>query len=97
VDDHSQLRGLQHLNPTGLSPVMGMHQKTRKAIDPMAPSITIDRLTDSAKIEKWFTRNFSRYATANIRCKLRHSLYIITFKPIDSEPAALYIFNHRPI
>jgi hypothetical protein len=36
---------------------MGMHQKTRKAIDPMAPSITIDRLTDSAKIEKWFTRN----------------------------------------
>nr|WP_232772081.1 cytochrome b/b6 domain-containing protein [Shewanella sp. Actino-trap-3] len=75
----------------------GCIKKTRIAIAPMAPSITIDRLTDSAKIEKWFTRNFSRYATANIRGKLRHSLYIITFKPIDSEPAALYIFNHRPI
>ncbi|VEF24242.1 Sphaeroides heme protein [Shewanella baltica] len=36
---------------------MGMHQNTRKPIDPMAPSITADRLTDSAKIEKWFTRN----------------------------------------
>ncbi|MCA1898433.1 DUF1924 domain-containing protein [Shewanella putrefaciens] len=36
---------------------MGMHQNTRKPINPMAPSITADRLTDSAKIEKWFTRN----------------------------------------
>lgn len=36
---------------------MGMHQNTRKPIDPMAPSITADRLTDSAKIEKWFSRN----------------------------------------
>lgn len=36
---------------------MGMHQNTRKPIDPMAPSITEDRLTDSAKIEKWFSRN----------------------------------------
>ncbi|PIW61735.1 DUF1924 domain-containing protein [Shewanella sp. CG12_big_fil_rev_8_21_14_0_65_47_15] len=36
---------------------MGMHQNTRKPIDPMAPSITVDRLTDSTKIEKWFTRN----------------------------------------
>jgi len=47
---------------------MGMHQNTRKMIDPMAPSITQARLTDTAKIEKWFTRNcnwtFKRDCTA---------------------------------
>lgn len=36
---------------------VGMHQKTRKEIAPMAPSLTADRLTDVAKIEKWFARN----------------------------------------
>ena len=47
---------------------MGMHQNTRKMIDPMAPSITQARLTDTAKIEKWFNRNcnwtFKRDCTA---------------------------------
>ncbi|MFO1169759.1 MAG: DUF1924 domain-containing protein [Hyphomicrobiaceae bacterium] len=28
-----------------------------KAIDPMAPSITADRFTDLAKVEKWIRRN----------------------------------------
>ncbi|MDH4228125.1 MAG: DUF1924 domain-containing protein [Nitrospirota bacterium] len=35
----------------------GKHQETGKPIDPLAPSVTTDRLTDSAKIEKWFLRN----------------------------------------
>ncbi|MFB2683019.1 DUF1924 domain-containing protein [Shewanella mangrovisoli] len=35
----------------------GMHQNTRKSIKAMAPSLTSNRLTDAAKIEKWFTRN----------------------------------------
>ncbi|KPN78152.1 nitrate reductase [Shewanella sp. Sh95] len=35
----------------------GMHQNTRKPIEAMAPSLTSNRLTDAAKIEKWFTRN----------------------------------------
>lgn len=46
----------------------GTHQKTRKAIDPMSPSITNQRLTDAANIEKWFARNcnwtFKRDCTA---------------------------------
>jgi len=41
--------------------------------------------------------NFSSYSTANIRGKLRYSLYIVTFKPIAIETAALFIFNHRSI
>lgn len=36
---------------------LGMHQNTRKPIEAMAPSLTSNRLTDAAKIEKWFTRN----------------------------------------
>lgn len=35
----------------------GKHVKTGKAIDPLAPSVNRERLTDAAKIEKWFKRN----------------------------------------
>lgn len=35
----------------------GRHNKTKKVIEPMAPSVTADRLTDQKKIEKWFKRN----------------------------------------
>lgn len=35
----------------------GRHQKTHKPIEPMAPSVNPQRLSDAAKIEKWFTRN----------------------------------------
>ncbi len=35
----------------------GEHIKTGKLIEPMAPSINRERLTDGAKIEKWFLRN----------------------------------------
>ncbi len=35
----------------------GRHNKTKKVIDPMAPSVNADRLTDQKKIEKWFKRN----------------------------------------
>jgi len=35
----------------------GKHKKTGKRIDPLAPSINQDRLTDKKKIEKWFKRN----------------------------------------
>lgn len=36
---------------------MGQHSQTHKSIQPMAPSVNPQRLTDSAKIEKWFARN----------------------------------------
>jgi len=49
-----------------LSP--GRHQKTGKPIEPMAPSVNPERLTDGRKIEKWFLRNckwtFGRECTA---------------------------------
>jgi len=31
--------------------------RTAKRIEPMAPSVNPERLTDPAKIEKWFGRN----------------------------------------
>lgn len=35
----------------------GRHVKTNKSIEPMAPSVNPERLTDQNKIEKWFKRN----------------------------------------
>jgi hypothetical protein len=35
----------------------GEHARTGKPIEPMAPSVNPQRLTDQAKIEKWFKRN----------------------------------------
>ncbi|NEX20968.1 DUF1924 domain-containing protein [Thiorhodococcus mannitoliphagus] len=35
----------------------GKHAKTGKTIDPLAPSVNPERLTDQAKIEKWLLRN----------------------------------------
>jgi len=35
----------------------GKHAKTGKDILPMAPSANAQRLTDAAKVEKWFGRN----------------------------------------
>ncbi|WP_455222590.1 DUF1924 domain-containing protein [Kaarinaea lacus] len=37
--------------------VNGKHVRTNKPIDPMAPSVNKERLTDAKKIEKWFKRN----------------------------------------
>ena len=40
------------------SPMLeGRHVRTNKVILPMAPSANPKRLTDAAKIEKWFKRN----------------------------------------
>ena len=35
----------------------GKHEKTGKVIDPLAPSVNKDRLTDVKFINKWFLRN----------------------------------------
>ena len=35
----------------------GKHAKTRKPIDPLAPSVNAERLTDAKTIEKWLLRN----------------------------------------
>jgi Domain of unknown function (DUF1924) len=35
----------------------GKHNKTKKVIEPMAPSANAERYTDQKKIEKWFKRN----------------------------------------
>jgi hypothetical protein len=35
----------------------GKHVNTGKPIEPLAPSVNAERLTDSKKIEKWFKRN----------------------------------------
>lgn len=46
----------------------GSHIRTGKTIDPMAPSINPERLTDIKKIKKWFLRNckwtYNRECTA---------------------------------
>lgn len=35
----------------------GRHATTGEVIEPMAPSVAPDRLTDAANVEKWFRRN----------------------------------------
>lgn len=35
----------------------GEHVKTGKAIEPLAPSVNPQRLSDDRKVEKWFLRN----------------------------------------
>jgi hypothetical protein len=35
----------------------GKHIKTKRAIEPMAPSVNLERLSDASKVEKWFKRN----------------------------------------
>jgi hypothetical protein len=35
----------------------GQHLRTKKAIEPMAPSVVHSRYTDPARVEKWFGRN----------------------------------------
>ncbi|WPL19216.1 heme protein [Thiorhodovibrio winogradskyi] len=35
----------------------GQHANTGKVIEPLAPSVNPQRLTDAAKIEKWLRRN----------------------------------------
>lgn len=35
----------------------GRHAKTDKPISPLAPAANAERLTDAAKVEKWFRRN----------------------------------------
>ncbi|MCP5278871.1 MAG: DUF1924 domain-containing protein [Thiobacillus sp.] len=35
----------------------GRHVRTNKAIEPLAPSVSPERFTDMAKVEKWFKRN----------------------------------------
>lgn len=35
----------------------GSHHKTKKVIEPMAPSANAERFTEVKKIEKWFKRN----------------------------------------
>ena len=36
---------------------VGKHAKTKKPIEPLAPSVNRERLTNMKKIEKWFKRN----------------------------------------
>ena len=36
---------------------IGKHIRTKKTIEPLAPSVNKERLTDIKKIEKWFKRN----------------------------------------
>jgi mono/diheme cytochrome c family protein len=47
----------------------GRHAKTGKVIEPMAPSVNLQRLTDPEKIEKWLARNckwtFERECSTN--------------------------------
>lgn len=35
----------------------GRHERTHKAIEPLAPSVNRERFSDPEKVEKWFRRN----------------------------------------
>ena len=53
---NGQSRSCSNCHSTDLTQ-QGNHQQTGKTIKAMSPSISPKRLTDSAKIEKWFKRN----------------------------------------
>jgi hypothetical protein len=52
----------------------GNHVKTRKVIDPMAPSVNPERLSSTREISKWFKRNckwtLGRECTASEKANL---------------------------
>ncbi|MEJ2454494.1 MAG: DUF1924 domain-containing protein [Candidatus Thiodiazotropha sp.] len=56
VNGDNSGRSCSDCHGSNLSQV-GKHAKTGKRIEPMAPSANPKRLTDMAKIEKWFKRN----------------------------------------
>ena len=52
----SQVRSCSTCHTENLAAI-GKHAKTRKPIDPLAPSVNAERLTDAKTIEKWLLRN----------------------------------------
>lgn len=54
--NNSQTRSCSDCHGGNLTKV-GRHAKTGKRIEPMAPSVNSQRLSDPKKIEKWFKRN----------------------------------------
>lgn len=55
----------------------GAHNTTGKVIEPMAPSVNPQRLTDAAKIEKWFKRNCK--STLNRECTPQEKGDVLTY------------------
>lgn len=55
-DAAGKTRGCTLCHTTDLR-ASGKHVRTGKVIEPMAPSVNKERLTDPKFIEKWFTRN----------------------------------------
>ena len=55
-DEEPRSRSCSSCHTDNLS-VVGQHAKTKKPIDPLAPSANPERLTDVKTIEKWFLRN----------------------------------------
>lgn len=61
----------------------GKHASTGKAIDPLAPAFDPKRLTDTAKVDKWFRRNckdvLQRECSAGEKADVL--AYLISLKP----------------
>jgi len=55
-DAAGKIRGCSLCHTSDLH-ARGKHARTGKVIEPMAPSVNTERLTDPKKIEKWFNRN----------------------------------------
>jgi len=55
----------------------GKHVRTGKLIEPMAPSVNAERLTDPAKVEKWFLRNCK--ATLGRECTAQEKGDFLTY------------------
>lgn len=55
----------------------GEHAKTGKVIDPMAPSVNSERLTERKKINKWFKRNCKW--TVGRECTAQEKADVLTY------------------
>jgi mono/diheme cytochrome c family protein len=61
----------------------GAHDKTKKPIDPLAPSANPRRFTDAAKVDKWFRRNCKDVLARECTPEEKGDLlaYLLTVKP----------------
>ena len=55
----------------------GRHQRTKKIIEPMAPSVNSQRYTERKKVEKWFKRNCKW--TLGRECTLQEKGDVLSF------------------
>jgi len=75
-NEQSQARSCATCHTENLG-ALGKHAKTRKPIEPLAPSVNAERLTDVKTINKWLLRNCKW--TMGRECTAEEKGHLLTF------------------